>query len=54
MKKKHNPTKKHLDHPAEVRPGAGPHIAKLHCLKCNVFIKWLSKPEFNLTKGATK
>jgi len=45
MKKVYNPIKQHLTHPAEIRPGAGPHRAQLFCLKCKKHIKWLTEKE---------
>ena len=44
-KKKYEPTKRHLTHPAEIRVGRGPHLAELYCLKCHKHIKWLTEKE---------
>lgn len=40
----------HYDHPAEVRPGRGPHRAQLYCIQCKKHIKWLSKLEYQMTE----
>jgi hypothetical protein len=45
------PQQRHARHPAEVRPGAGPHAARLWCVRCNKHIQWISQAQANYLKG---
>jgi hypothetical protein len=47
-KKKYNPTVEHLNHPAEMREGRGPHPAQLWCMRCNRHIKWMTPAEISI------
>ena len=47
-KKEYNPTVEHLNHPAEMREGRGPHRAQLWCVPCNRHIKWLNTDEISV------
>lgn len=42
-KKPQPPQVRHARHPTELRPGAGPHAARLWCVKCNRHIQWVSE-----------
>lgn len=43
MKKPRTPQAKHANHPTELRPGVGPHAARLWCVQCRKHIQWVSK-----------
>lgn len=35
----------HDDHETELRPGSGPHAARLWCVKCNKHIQWITQAQ---------
>ena len=39
------PQQRHHNHPAEVRPGRGPHAGEIYCVKCNRHIQWISQAQ---------
>jgi len=49
MKRKPVPPQvKHAKHETEVRSGAGPHAARLWCVKCNKHIQWISQSQLQV------
>lgn len=38
----------HDNHEVEVRPGSGPHAARLWCVKCNKHIQWITRDQNSL------
>jgi len=43
-----SPQEKHAQHPTEVRAGAGPHAARLWCVKCRKHIQWITQAQKDL------
>lgn len=49
--KKHLPLIKHATHPVEIREHKGSkHYGKYWCLKCDMWISWISKDEWAKAK----
>jgi hypothetical protein len=38
----------HENHECEVRPGSGPHAARLWCVQCNKHIQWITRDQDRL------
>lgn len=38
----------HDNHEVEVRPGSGPHAARLWCVNCNKHIQWITRDQNSL------
>jgi hypothetical protein len=45
------PQIRHAQHPVIVRPGAGPHAARLWCLRCSKHIQWITQTQADFLKG---
>ena len=42
---------RHNNHPvAVIKRVSGPHYAGLKCIKCNTWLKWLSKQEYTVLR----
>jgi hypothetical protein len=54
VRTKENPLGRHAKHACEVKPGVGPHVARLYCVKCRKHVIWLSKSDYDIWQKMDK
>lgn len=42
------PQQRHAQHETELRPGTGPHAARLWCVQCQKHIQWVTQSQAQL------